>query len=110
MADFAGCNPLHPAPGCSQAGQGAVVFTIGLGDQVLQRYGTDPVPHGVRLLRYIAGVGDDGDPATDPCAGLYDNSGEWETWCGNYYFSPTGDRLTSIFEDIASRMFTRITH
>lgn len=110
MADFVGCHSLHPVAGCSQPGQGAVIFTIGLGDQVMQAYGTDPIPHGVRLLRYIAAVGDDGDPATDLCTGLYGNSAEFRTWCGNYYYSPTGDRLTRIFEDIASRMFTRITH
>lgn len=110
MADFVGCHPENPAEGCSQAGQGAVIFAVGLGDQVLQTYGSDPVPHGVRLLRYIAAVGDDGNPATDACEGLYGNLDGWKKWCGNYYFSPTGNGLTRVFEDIASRMFTRITH
>ena len=110
MADFVGCYPLNTAASCSQTGQGAVIFTIGLGDQVLSTYGTDPIPPGVSLLRYIGAAGDDGDPGTDPCSGLYDNETEFKTWCGNYYFSPTGDKLTSVFEDIASRMFTRITH
>ncbi len=29
--------------------------------------------------------------------------------CGNYYNAPGGPQLTQVFEDIASRMFTRIT-
>lgn len=111
MADFVGCFASDPAPACGGVlGQGAVAFAIGLGDQVLQTYGSDPIPHGVRLLRYVAAVGDDGNPATDPCSGLYGNSSEWRTWCGNYYFSPSGEELDSVFEDIASRIFTRITH
>lgn len=111
MADFVGCYPVNPAPACNGvSGQGAVVFAIGLGDQVLQTYGSDPIPHGVSLLRYISAVGDDGNPATDACDGLYDTEDEWKTWCGNYYFSPTGSELDKIFEDIASRIFTRIIH
>ena len=64
---------------------------------------------GEALLRYIAGVGDDGDPATpsaiDPCFGKPTAQS-----CGNYYFSPTGSGLLRVFEAIASRIFTRITH
>lgn len=111
MADFVGCYPSDPASACgSITGQGAVMFSIGLGDQVLSTYNTDPVPHGVRLLRYIGAIGDDGDVDTDPCAGKYDNLAEWKEWCGNYYFSPTGAELDLVFEDIASRIFTRIAH
>jgi hypothetical protein len=62
------------------------------------------------LLRYVAAVGDDGNAATDPCSGLYGSAADWEEWCGNYYFSPTGNDLDLIFEDIASRIFTRIIH
>jgi hypothetical protein len=60
---------------------------------------------GEQLLRYIADVGDDGDPTTAPCApaGLGAD-------CGNYYYSPTGSGLLEVFEAIASRIFTRITH
>lgn len=32
-----------------------------------------------------------------------------KTNCGNYYNAPGGPELTKVFEDIASRMFTRIT-
>jgi hypothetical protein len=111
MADFVGCYGTDPAPSCAGVtGQGAVIFAVGLGDQVLQTYGSDPLAHGVSLLRYIAAVGDDGDAATDPCLGLYDSESEWKQWCGNYYFSPTGSDLDLVFEDIASRIFTRIAH
>ncbi len=119
MADFVGCYPTSPYAGCSSAGQGAVIFTIGLGSQVLDTYAPGDVAHGVSLLRYIANVGYDGNPASanDPCAAFYndgDNDGDgthnWEEWCGNYYFSPTGNQLNKVFEDIASRIFTRISH
>jgi hypothetical protein len=111
MADFVGCYPQDSASACNGLlGQGAVIFSIGLGDQVLQTYGSDPIAHGVSLLRYVSAVGDDGDPATDLCEGLYGSEDDWMEWCGNYYFSPTGDDLDLVFEDIASRIFTRITH
>jgi hypothetical protein len=32
------------------------------------------------------------------------------TDCGNYYYSPTGSGLMRVFEAIASRIFTRLTH
>ncbi len=57
-----------------------------------------------QFLRYMAAVGDDGDRTTDPCAGEPVN-----TSCGQYYYAPTGDRLLPIFEDIASRIYTRIS-
>jgi hypothetical protein len=108
MADYVGCLPTNTAPGChGTAGQGAIIFTIGLGDGVLDASGEPhSAPYGGSLLRYIASVGDDGDPATDMCAG----KSNYSEWCGNYYFSPEGPGLTRIFEDIASRIFTRIVH
>jgi Flp pilus assembly protein TadG len=108
-ADFVGCYQKNTAAACSTAGQGALIFTIGLGSQVLTTYSPDAVPHGVAFLRYAAAVGDDGDPATDQCAGYYGNLAGWQSNCGNYYFDATGDKLIAVFEDIASRIFTRIT-
>ncbi|MGD8622401.1 MAG: VWA domain-containing protein [Anaerolineales bacterium] len=102
---------------CSAPGQGAVVFTIGLGNKVTDDdkcdtafYGTCEEDQGEKLLRFIAAIGDDGNPATNPCK---DSSGNWlpkGTSCGNYYYSPTGSQLLPVFEAIASRIFTRITH
>ncbi len=105
MADYVACSN-HPAAGCHLAGQSAAIFTIGLGNQVLRTSGNPHKPDGGALLRYIAAVGDDGDPATDPCAGETD----YTQWCGNYYFSPSGAQLDQVFADIASRLFTRLTH
>jgi hypothetical protein len=107
MADFVGCYPVNPAADCGSTGQGAVIFAIGLGDGVLDDTNeVNSKPYGASLLRYIAAVGDDGNPATNPCSTVSDPS----EWCGNYYFSPEGPGLTRIFEDIASRIFTRIVH
>ena len=114
---FVGCpeaNTYDPAlTSCASAGQGAVVFTIGLGDQMINSDACDlsAYPGGCepdqaeKLLRYIAAIGDDGDPSTDPCA----STGVGAS-CGNYYFSPTGVGLIQVFEAIASRIFTRIIH
>ena len=117
MGYFAGCpDPdLEQKGGCVAVGggQGAVVFTIGLGDLVTHNATCDPVayPGGCeedsaeKLLRYIAAVGDDGDPTTDDCDGV-----GTEISCGNYYFAEEGFELEEVFEAIASRIFTRITH
>lgn len=57
-----------------------------------------------QFLRYMAAVGDDGDRSTDPCNGKPVN-----TTCGQYYYATTSERLLPIFEDIASRIYTRIS-
>jgi Flp pilus assembly protein TadG len=113
MADFVGCLPTNPAASCGgETGQGAITFSIGLGNGVLDNgcsWGTCEArnqPYGASLLRYIAARGYDGDTATDPCDTIHD----YHEWCGNYYFAPSGPQLTRIFEDIASRIYTRISH
>ena len=110
MADFVGCpGPSLPQPAaCSTTapgGQGAVIFSIGLGDAVINYTKGGDVDQGEKFLRYVAAVGDDTDPASDPCA----TAGVGVS-CGNYYFSPTGSGLLKVFEAIASRIYTRITH
>lgn len=104
MADFVGMPP--------PAGSLVAIYTIGLGNQVIQAdCGLNPcnVPDaGEKLLRYIAAVGDDGNPNTDPCAGVPPSTLSQPQPCGNYYFAPTGAELQQIFADIASRIFTRI--
>jgi hypothetical protein len=116
-ADFVGCPDTDPPEfaACASPGQGAVIFTIGLGDLTVNSpacwagYGSCDADLGEQLMRYIAGAGDDGDPGTppalDPCDGVASG-----TDCGNYYFSPTGAGLRRVFEAIASRIFTRLTH
>lgn len=110
MADFVGCPAENGEGSCANTeGQAAVIFTIGLGEGVLDFTNeTNGLPYGTALLRYIAAVGDDTDPTTDPCDALWGNDDEWREWCGNYYYSPEGDQLVTVFQDIASRVFTRL--
>ncbi len=68
------------------------------------RLGTQTAGSAEEFLRYMAAVGDDGDRQTDPCASVAAN-----TSCGQYYNAPTSDYLKQIFEEIASRIYTRLT-
>jgi hypothetical protein len=83
-------NPNEPR------GNELAIYTI--------RLGSMSVGSAEPFLRYMAAVGDDGDRTTDPCASVAAN-----TSCGQYYNAPTSDRLLPIFEDIASRIYTRLT-
>jgi Flp pilus assembly protein TadG len=60
---------------------------------------------GAPLLRYMAAVGDDGDRTTDPCSGVADPKAD----CGQYYFANNIAKLTLVFRDIASRIYTKIS-
>lgn len=115
-ADWVGCpDSTSPQPAAcapvAPGGQGAVIFAIGLGDAMINNTcdpmygGTCDADLGEELMRYIAAVGDDNNPATDPCSTVASGSN-----CGNYYFAPEGADLLRVFEAIASRIFTRITH
>jgi pyrimidine operon attenuation protein/uracil phosphoribosyltransferase len=77
------------------AGNDIAIYSIGLGSAVAG---------GEKLLRYMAAVGDDGDRETDPCRSVASM-----TSCGQYYYAPQGNALLPIFEDIATRIYTRIT-
>ncbi len=132
-ADLLGCyqnsNPLrsthcktwdgdqgYGGPGVDD-GFEALVFTIGMGPTLLsascdlEYYNGSDLDHtcepdlGERLLRYVAAVGDDGNPDTDLCAGSAPG-----TDCGNYYFREHATDLDTVFNDIAKRIFTRLTH
>lgn len=109
-ADWVGCLPPGENTICASGGVGAVVFAIGLGEDLADLPYNAPVDNvGGQLLRYIARVGYNGDPRlTDdsPCKDVSDV----RTDCGNYYFAPTGAGLSNIFRDIADRIFTRLTH
>jgi hypothetical protein len=107
-------------------GLGVLVYTIALGQKAVCTTGATYSPGppvvcgnwnpayvdlgsnlpntGELFLRYLAAVGDDGNAATDPCAGF--QSG---VQCGNYYFAPSGNELLGIFLQIAGRIFTRLS-
>jgi len=121
-ARFVACDPDSPSGGCNGIhGQGAIIFSIGLGQEVLKptsdlsgdglwdQYGDD-------LMRFYARIGDDGNPnspfeqcayATTPHKALTGGLDDYQ--CGNYYFREFGGGLGSVFDDIAERIFTRIT-
>jgi Flp pilus assembly protein TadG len=91
-------------------GQGAIIFTIGLGSEILvldDDPGGNFKPYGGALLRYIAAIGDDGDANTpsDPCA----SETNYSKSCGNYFYAAGGANLSRVFELIYSRIFTRLT-
>jgi hypothetical protein len=114
MADFVGCPSENGRGSCAGVeGQAAIIFTIGLGEGVRGVMDTsnevNGLPYGTALLRYIAAVGDDSDPTTDPCDAFWEDQADWQEWCGHYYFSPSGGQLSAVFQDIASRVFTRLT-
>jgi len=95
--------------------QQVAIYTIGFGPKVIGASSGRP-DAGERLLRYIADVGDDGDLETAPCGSDYywddvvvDPVPDLGEQCGNYYYAPDADALEDVFEDIASRIFSRIT-
>lgn len=118
FADYLACPPTDvtgptppPPTGCVTWGQGASVFAIGMGAQVLDTSTADPgdPPPGAALLRYIAAVGDDNDPTTDLCSNP-PYSSNYALDCGNYYYRSSGADIAEVFDDIARRIFTRLSH
>jgi Flp pilus assembly protein TadG len=111
QAKFVACAANNPSDSCfGQKGQGAIIFTIGLGKEILMN-DDDPSgllkPYGGSLLRYIAAIGDDGNAVTpgDPCLSETD----YTKSCGNYFYASAGADLERVFELIYSRIFTRLT-
>ncbi|MDO9086964.1 MAG: pilus assembly protein TadG-related protein [Anaerolineaceae bacterium] len=72
------------------------------------RLGSMTIGSAEYFMRYMAAVGDDGDRTTDPCyvSGVPVAA---NTSCGQYYNAPSGLYLAPIFEDIASRIYIKIT-
>lgn len=72
------------------------IYSVGLN--------VSPNGSGEKLLRYIAWVGDDPfRDSPDPCRFTAGNQA-----CGQYYFATQND-LSRIFDDIASRIYTKIS-
>ncbi len=84
------------------------IYAVGLGSLIQG--------DGEELLRYIADVGDDGDLRTAPCGSdaYWDDEsvsplpGQFQQ-CGNYYYAADAAQLERVLEDIAKRIFSRIT-
>ena len=114
---------------------GIVAFVIGLGPLVTQSPNQvrpaaqvyDPATsrdpdEGERLLRYIADMGYDPDSKFAEKQWLCHSNWAWDSSasklatstlatpvnCGNYWYAATGAGLRRVFEEIASRMFTRL--
>jgi Flp pilus assembly protein TadG len=109
QGDFVSCPASGTMPAChGTKGQGAIIFTIGLGNEILAPDDEAPPnqkPYGGSLLRYLAAVGDDGNSATDPCS----TEPDYTKNCGNYFWAQHGTDLAKVFEAIYSRIFTRLT-
>jgi hypothetical protein len=76
-------------------GYDIAIYSIGFGSLAVK---------GEPLLRYMAAVGDDGNRLTDPCS-----STPSQKSCGQYYFASTVSDLMAVFQDIASRIYTKIS-
>ncbi len=76
-------------------GNDIAIYSVGFGDIAAL---------GEPLLRYMAAVGDDGDRITDPCVGVAAKHP-----CGQYYFAQNSSDLLPVFQDIASRIYTKIS-
>jgi hypothetical protein len=111
-ADWVGCYPSAYGNDCSIDGLGGVIFSIGLGEAVTNLnggVGVQYVDYGETVLRYLARVGFDGNPADDSNSDPCWNTGIGES-CGNYYYSPDGSALNNIFIEIADKIYTRLVH
>jgi hypothetical protein len=114
FADWLACFPPGENTLCysdppNQGGLGAVIFAIGLG-QGVSNYDKGPSAIvGGELLRYIAWVGFNGDPRYNATNTACRNQPPTVS-CDNYYYAEEGADLDQVFKDIASRIFTRLTH
>lgn len=124
MADFAGLIEVAP----NQPGNFIAMYSIAFGEDVVNE------PTGAPLLRYIADAGDNGfiddnleqdlrdNGVIDVLDGNYPSSPPWgekgkcedfrdqpKAQCGNYYYAEDLATLSEVFEDIAGRLFTRLS-
>ncbi|NPA30822.1 MAG: hypothetical protein GXO37_02345 [Chloroflexi bacterium] len=54
-------------------------------------------------------MGDDNDPTTNLCDRPPYNS-NYALDCGNYYYRSSGADIAEVFDEIARRIFTRLSH
>jgi len=119
MADFAGLAEVQPGI----PGNFIAMFAIAFGDDVIKE------ATGAPLLRYIADAGDNGFIDNNEQQDWRDNGvldfGDYTRYgdpdvcekyaanpteqCGQYYYASDLATLNKVFEDIAGRLFTRLT-
>jgi hypothetical protein len=76
------------------------IYTIGLGSFASK---------GESLMRYIADIGDDGTRNNSDNDSTCHTSADFKE-CGQYYFTADVNKLGTIFDSIASRIYTKITY
>jgi hypothetical protein len=103
MIDYAALQKSENASEITGGGSDIAIYSIGLGGAGATPSGASG-PIGEYLLRYAASVGDDGERKNDPCAGVPS-----QTNCGQYYYTATGAGLSEIFNDISTRIYSRLT-
>ncbi len=89
-------------------GQQALIFTIGLGPDVLRKAGLEFAcnPESPDYNPTDCARGDNGEHFLTYAA---DPDGDETPAGGEYYYAPTGDQLRQIFLDIAKKLATRLT-
>jgi Flp pilus assembly protein TadG len=80
-------------------GNDIAIYAVGFGEAAVD---------GAPLLRYMAAVGDDGNRETDPCK-VSGVTLPPKQPCGQYYFAQTAEDLLPVFQDIATRIYTKIS-
>ncbi len=93
------------------------MYSIGLGGADATWSGVDldgnaitSGPIGEYLLRYMAKIGDDGERATDECFDAVTGvQVAAKNSCGQYFYAPSGAGLRAIFNEISTRIYSRLT-
>jgi Mg-chelatase subunit ChlD len=81
-----------------------VIYTILMGEEALEN------EENVELMQDIADMTDEGQDCTYATESSYPPDGEWgDGVTDNYFEAPTVDDLDGVFEDIAQRIFTRLS-
>jgi hypothetical protein len=98
-------------------GEDIVLYAITFGEDASGTRDERSLQRGVPLSHYIADVGDDGERG-GPCSELdakqppgYKGQryAPYQEQCGNYYYASNKAMLDRAFEDIAARIFTKIS-
>jgi hypothetical protein len=101
MVDYAALT--YSANSSEPLGNDIAIYSIGVGEKPDIQYDLLDFKSGEYLLRYMANIGDDGARGGD-CTDLTPDGVN----CGQYYRVANGGGLTGVFNNIASRIYTKI--